>query len=208
MVLLPVQLAADDCMAEMVPYNSPHFPHPCGSDAGGTSPWMGDGRTMQEQLSGATHGAVAETSMKMGIKKQRCAHFSCAVEGPQRTGRCRGGLLCFFLIHAIHGLQGFTPPYRCPNRLPADLWPRKKEENKCNSGTCSFLCLPTKGMSRLDRCKLHRGSKINTLCCRSDRSVENLQCVPHRIQCRHQTAASTSENPEIDCPVPTAPEQA
>jgi hypothetical protein len=49
-----------DCMAEIVPYNLPHFPHPCGSDAGGTSPWMGDGRTMQEQLPGATHGAVAE----------------------------------------------------------------------------------------------------------------------------------------------------
>jgi hypothetical protein len=29
-------------------------------DAGGTSPWKGEGRTMQEQLSGATHGAVAE----------------------------------------------------------------------------------------------------------------------------------------------------
>ncbi len=39
-----------DYMAEMVPYNLPHFPHPCGSAAGG--------RTMQEQLSRATHGAV------------------------------------------------------------------------------------------------------------------------------------------------------
>jgi len=29
-------------------------------DAGGTSPWMGEGRTMQEQLSRATQGAVAE----------------------------------------------------------------------------------------------------------------------------------------------------
>jgi len=29
-------------------------------DAGGTSPWTGEGRTMQEQLSRATPGAVAE----------------------------------------------------------------------------------------------------------------------------------------------------
>jgi hypothetical protein len=50
-----------DCTAEIVPYNLPYFLHPYGSDAGGTSPWMGDGRTMQEQLSRATHGAVAET---------------------------------------------------------------------------------------------------------------------------------------------------
>ncbi len=34
---------ANDCMAEIVPYNLPHFPHPCGPDAGGR----------------ATHGAVA-----------------------------------------------------------------------------------------------------------------------------------------------------
>ncbi len=75
-------------MAEIVPYNLPHFPHPCGSDAGGASPWMhprvpslpqhprapslpqaaftlaqftlGGGRTMQEQLLRATHGAVVE----------------------------------------------------------------------------------------------------------------------------------------------------
>ncbi len=39
-------------MVEIVPYNLPHFPRPCGSDAGG--------RIMQEQLSRATHGAVAE----------------------------------------------------------------------------------------------------------------------------------------------------
>jgi hypothetical protein len=29
-------------------------------DAGGTRPWTVEGRTMQEQLSRATHGAVAE----------------------------------------------------------------------------------------------------------------------------------------------------
>jgi hypothetical protein len=29
-------------------------------DAGGTSPWMGEGRTMQEQLSRATQDAKAE----------------------------------------------------------------------------------------------------------------------------------------------------
>jgi len=31
-------------------------------DVGGTSPWMGEGRTMQEQLSRATQGAVAEST--------------------------------------------------------------------------------------------------------------------------------------------------
>ena len=31
-------------------------------DVGGTSPWMGEGRTMQEQLSRATKGAVAEST--------------------------------------------------------------------------------------------------------------------------------------------------
>ncbi len=29
-------------------------------DTGGTSPWMGEGRIMQEQLSRVTHGAVTE----------------------------------------------------------------------------------------------------------------------------------------------------
>jgi hypothetical protein len=33
-------------------------------DAGGTSPWMGEGRTMQEQLSRAMHGAKAEAGIQ------------------------------------------------------------------------------------------------------------------------------------------------
>src|SRR4030067_71915 len=35
-------------------------------DAGGTSPWMGEGRTMQEQLSRAKPGAIADDCMDAG----------------------------------------------------------------------------------------------------------------------------------------------
>jgi hypothetical protein len=34
--------------------------------AGGTSPWMGEGRTMQEQLSRAMPGAIAEEAAVVG----------------------------------------------------------------------------------------------------------------------------------------------
>ena len=36
-------------------------------DVGGTSPWMGEGRTMQEQLSRAMPGAIAEHPLAHGL---------------------------------------------------------------------------------------------------------------------------------------------
>jgi len=40
--------------------------HDC-RDAGGTSPWMGKGRTIQEQLSRAMPGAIAEGCTDSGL---------------------------------------------------------------------------------------------------------------------------------------------
>jgi len=77
MLFLMRHRRSSDCMAEIVPYNLPHFQHPCGSDAGDTSPWMGAGRTMQEQLSRATHGAVADDCMDA---RGRATHGAVAEE--------------------------------------------------------------------------------------------------------------------------------
>ena len=53
--------------------------HDC-KDAGDTSPWMGEGRIMQEQLSRATQDAVAEDArrnlLKSGIRHEIAAVIS------------------------------------------------------------------------------------------------------------------------------------
>ena len=51
-------------MAGIAPCNPLYSPRPCGLDAGGTSPWMGEGRIKQEQLSRATQDAKSERASR------------------------------------------------------------------------------------------------------------------------------------------------
>ena len=100
---MPAMFRMNKCRertAEIVPYNLPHFPHPCGSDAGGTSPWTGEGRTMQEQLSRATHGAVADDCTDAGGR---------ATHGAVAERRNDGGL--FFVMPAEAGIHASVPPH-------------------------------------------------------------------------------------------------
>src|SRR4030067_189935 len=81
-------------------------------DAGGTSPWMGEGRTMQEQLSRAKPGAIADDCMDAGGRATPGAVAEKAtppgMEGADRRGnkrsRMRGGM------HTINAPMIPSPP--------------------------------------------------------------------------------------------------
>jgi hypothetical protein len=73
---------------------------------------MGDGRTMQEQLSGATHGAVADDCMDAG---GRATHGAVAERGNDEQAKL---LLMFFALQ-ISETYDSAIAYR---RTPYVIW--------------------------------------------------------------------------------------